>query len=188
MALTVKKLLYRGVVVSVFWTDALGDHSIALVTGTDQEILTRLGADTVILPADPEPKVYALSQLIDGQRVRTTNATTTDIFRATVPPNTAYKALLTIWGITDDLANLRMIEATVVVGRAGTGAAIIQTRVSPANATIEADHAIGTGGIWALPTIAVSGNDVIIRVTGPASPAVNWQLTGSFETFTPGGA
>lgn len=144
-----------------------------------------------VLAADPPPIRDADGRTLPKRRIQTANATATEIFRAPVPQNTAYKAILTIWGITPDLANFRMIEATVVVGRAAGNVAIVQTRVSPANATIQADHAVGTGGTWPLPTVATDnagGNrDVLIRVTGAASTVIDWLLTGRYETFTPGG-
>lgn len=146
-----------------------------------------LADDNTPTEADPAPLAYSDGRRLAEGRVQTLNATPTEIFRAPVPRNTGYKALLTVWGITADLTGFRMIEATAVVGRAGNGAVVIQTRVSPANATIKADHALGAGGSWPMPTIAAVGNDIVIRVTGAIGTTINWLLTGSFESVTPGG-
>lgn len=201
MTLTYKKLAFNGVVRSVLRSDGIsflvplpGEAEAPYLQNAEYAQFKADGG--IAADPDPPPPIYTTGRPLTEQRARTTNATPVEIFRAAVPQNTAYKALLTIWGITDDLAHFRLIEAIVVVGRAGGDVVIVQTRVSPANATIMADHAVGTGGAWALPTVAVDNtapggvqrHDVVISVTGPASPAVNWLLTGSFETFTPGGA
>jgi hypothetical protein len=154
-----------------------------------------LALGNTTLPIGPIPLKLSDQQPIVSSTVRTISVTPTEILRATVPPNTVYKALLTIWGVTDDMANFRAVEATVFAGRASGNVVVIQTRVSPADASIKVDHALGAGGTWTLPTIAADntapgGNqrrDVVIRVIGPANPAVNWLLTGSVETFTLGG-
>lgn len=147
--------------------------------------------DPVLAAHDPTPPPPGdiLGQRVPPRRAQTTNATATEIARYPVPANTELAAALHIRGVTADRQNLRHIVALVVVARAGGNVAVVQTRISPANATVIADHAIGTGGTWPLPTVAVdnagSNRDVVIRVTGAASTTINWLLTGEYETFNP---
>lgn len=147
-------------------------------------------------PVDPPPIIYTANQNLVPSRVRTTNATPTELARFAVPINTEFTAVLRVRGITDDLANLRNIQATVVVGRASGNVTIIPTRVGAAVATIGPDHAFGTGGSWGPGSIPVSiavdnsgaHREVVVSVTGAAATNINWLLTGQFETFTPLGA
>lgn len=194
MALTVKKLEYQGRTVSVSWIDGAVHNSIALDTGTDAEIRAKLGADTIILPADPAPVKDNEVVRLPRRRVRTTTAAVTEIMRQAIPANVEFSALLRIRACTPDLANFRTILANVETGRAAGAVAIIQTRVSPANATILADHAIGpTAGTWPMPTITVDNaivnnvqrRDLVISVTGVAAVTIDWILSGTYETFVP---
>lgn len=149
-----------------------------------------------ILPADPSPPSYTQARQLDPQHLRTVDASVTQIFRWPIPINTAYRARLTIWATTDDLSNVRVIEAIFVVGRASGNVVLIQTRLSPANATLILDHSLGpVAGIWAIPVVSVDNTapggaqrrDIVITVTGQAATGINWLLTGSFETFVPAG-
>jgi len=148
-----------------------------------------LAAGNTPSPADPLPLVFSAGQQLPSQRVRTTNATATQIFSFTIPVATEWTATLTMRGITDDMLNLRVIKAELTVARGPTGGAVfIPARTGGANVDIRFDRAIGTAGAWPLPSVTVVGNDVIIKVTGAAGTGINWLLTGSYETFTPGGS
>jgi len=151
-----------------------------------QRALALYNADNSILdPADPLPKVYAAGQQISPAFVRTTSTTPTEIFAFTVPVATEFTGTVTVRGITDDIANLRLIRASFTVGRGlSNGAVFIPARVGGATVDVEKDRAVGTGGSWSMPTITIAGNVVSVKVIGPASP-VNWLLTGSYETFVP---
>ncbi len=158
---------------------------------TDPKYQAFLAGGGIPAPADPPAPRYVTVGALGEHRVRTTDAPPTEIARFTVPTNTEYTGLLRIRGITDDLGNLRNIQAVVSVGRAAGNVAIIPTRVGAATATIVADHAIGSGGAWPLPSITVDNSngkhDLVLTVTGAVSTGINWLLTGYFETFSPSG-
>lgn len=143
-----------------------------------------------VVTAHAGPKVYTSAQQLPPQRRRTTNATPVEIFRYTIPPATEYTAVLTMRAITDDIANLREIERKFRVAR-GTGNGLVFVPATVGGQTIQTlfDGTIGAGGSVAVPPITLSGNDIVITVTGIAATNINWLLTGSYETFAPlGGA
>lgn len=200
MTLTYKQLAFNGSTYAVMRSDGVsfmvpkvGEDERSYLSNPDYAQF-KVDGGTAAAP-DVAPKRYTESRPLVPQQARTTGTALVEIFRAPVPANTVYKAFLTIWGVTDDLANFRAVEATVYVGRATGAVAILQTRVAPANATIRSDHETGNGDTWPMPTIAVDNTlvngvqrrDVVISVAGLAATGINWLLTGGYETFTPAG-
>lgn len=143
--------------------------------------------------------IFDAGGVIPPRRLRTTNATPAELFRHTVPVATEYSAVLTVRAIDDNITQIRDITIRVKVARgASNGAAFVPTRVGAQNTEIVSDCAIGvTAAALALPSFSIERaagspvgsptNDLVIRVTGVAG-AVNWLLTGTFETFAPLGA
>lgn len=161
--------------------------TVNATTGETQEI-EMTGAELAAFNAQlaVHDIAYSASAHIEA-RVRTTTAAATEIYRATLPTATAFRADLEITGISDDLGSFRYVQATCIVGRgASGGAVIIPTRVGAAAGTIVADHALGAGGAWPAPALVAVGNDVVIRVTGGAL-GVNWLCVGGVVSFTPAG-
>jgi hypothetical protein len=141
--------------------------------------LADVAEGATVLPADPPPVVYSGSRTVD-RRLRTTNATSTEIFRATLAQVTLYRAELELLGVDAGNGNARYIRAYVVTKRLVDGALMVG---APAiNANLQ-DTGAST---WAIAA-AVSGNDFVITVAGQAGRSIDWHLSGSVASFTPAG-
>ncbi len=130
-------------------------------------------------PAEPPPVVYSGSHQLSA-RLRTTNATPAELFRATLAPLTAYAALLDLLAVDAGNGALRVIRASIVAKRLNNGAILVGTPVVIAN---HQDTVTSSWGISA----TVDGSDFVITVTGAAGRDIDWLLGGTFESFTPGG-
>lgn len=180
MAITCKKMLHRGAVVGVTWTANDGQHSLALATGTDQEILDRLGADTVILAADPEPlRTSALLQ-VKVEDVRTTNATQATLASWPLALQTLYAARFTVTAIDTGNADCRVWTAKATAKRVNGGALLVGTP------TVETSHADTGAAAWAVAA-DVSGNTFRVRVTGASGRTISWSLLGEVVRARPDG-
>ena len=131
-------------------------------------------------PADPAPLVYSAEMQVN-ERIRTTDATPTEIFRRTLAANTGYTSVLALVGVDAGNGALRLIRASVVAKRLGAGALLVGTPVVIAN------HQDVAAAAWTI-TAAVSGSDVVVTVTGAAGRTIDWSLTGGVRSFTPAGA
>lgn len=180
MAITAKKINHLGRTVAITWTDADGvGHSLALSTGDDAEILAALGSDTVIVAADPPSLIYSGNATINA-RIRTTNATPTEVWRATLAQVTLYDANLRLRAVDAGSGACRRIHAEIMAKRLGAGALLVGSPV------VIADQGDAATSTW-LITAAVSGNDFVVTATGAAGRTIDWLLSGSVESFTPGG-
>lgn len=162
------------------------DGTVRWAPATDPAYLAWLAAGNTATPADPPPLKYDDATPIPSRRVRTTNATVTEIARFTVPPNTKYTARMTVTGVTDTLNAIKEVGMVATAARAGGGAVVIPAPVG--NQTYLYDHKTANAQTWGNPTLTVSGNEAIISVQGAAATGINWLLVGTFETFIPGGA
>lgn len=131
-------------------------------------------------PADAAPLVYS-GQISVDQRLRTTSATATEIWRATLAQLTLYRARLELLGVDAGNGNARYIQATVVAKRVGAGAVLVG---APSVVVNVQDAGAST---WAI-TANVSGNDFVVTVTGQAGRTIDWRLSGSITSFAPEGA
>lgn len=144
-----------------------------------QEFLGWVAAGNTPDPVPPAPVVYSGSRRLDN-RLRTTNATVTELFRVTLAATTAYVALLTLVGVDAGNGALRTIRASIVAKRLGNGAALVGAPVVIAN------HQDAAASTWAIAALA-DGNDFVITVAGAASRNIDWLLSGDVNSFTPGG-
>lgn len=113
-------------------------------------------------------------------RVRTTDATVTEVYRRTLTSLTGYAAVLTLLGVDAGNGAVRMILASIVAKRLGNGASLVGAPVVLAN------HADTGTAAWVI-TASVSGNDFVITCTGAAGRTIDWLLSGDVRSFTPGG-
>lgn len=141
--------------------------------------LAWVAAGNTAEPADPLPVTYSGSRQL-AARLRTTNATPTELYRATLAPLTAYVALLDLVAVDAGNGALRAIRASVAAKRLGNGALLIGAPVVIAN------HQDAAASGWAV-NAAADGNDFVITVTGAAGRTIDWLLSGEFSSFTPGG-
>lgn len=132
--------------------------------------------------ADP-PLAAPLRYDEDGKlqgRVTTSNATATELLRATLPLMTGYLAHLRLIGV--DLGNgaLYALQGYVTVKRLSGGAIIVGQDIgTPMRDTPATDT-------WAVTNV-ISGNDYIIRVTGAAGRNISWSVNGTYISFSPNG-
>ena len=138
-----------------------------------------VAAGNTAQPADPAPLVYHDGINID-QRIRTTNATPAELWRATLAQRTGYRATLTLIAVDAGNGAVRTIEARVTAKRLTGGALLVGTP------TVLSDQQDSGTSAWAI-TAAVSGNDFVVTVTGAAGRNIDWQIAGDVVSFTPGG-
>lgn len=136
-----------------------------------------------IVPADPDAVILRYSEYQDIQPLRliTTDNVATQLVRYTLAPGTMYVAKLELEQInmTDAGIPVRHIEATITAKRIAGGALLVNT---PA-VTVDQPDVAG-----AIPvTTAVSGNDLIIRVTGITGKTMHWFLSGKIKVVTSAG-
>lgn len=171
----------------VTWTDT--DKTIDIPadnTNADwQRFVAYRDGGGQVSAADPAPLVYN-GIVIRESKITTTNATATELFRATLAQLTVYRARVELFAVDQGNGNTRDITARIVVKRLNAGA-IIVPNAAAANVTVVSDHRDGTAGTWAIVP-SVSGNDFIITVTGAAGKNIDWFCRLSVENFTPGGA
>lgn len=171
------KLLSGGAVVL-----RLADHTSFLAAPGSEEYqryLADVANGAEVLPADPPTVVYSGRLQIDA-RVRTTNASATEIYRGTLAQNTLYRGRLELLGVDAGNGTARYIEARVVVKRLGNGAVLVGT---PDVVSTIADAVAAS---WAVAA-SVSGNDFVVTVAGAAGRTIDWQLAGDVVRFAPGG-
>lgn len=131
--------------------------------------------------ADPLPLTFFQQIKISSNVIRTTDATPTEVYRATLKPITGYDGILTLRGIDTGNGAIKIIRASVCVKRLNAGALMV------GNPIVFATHPDTGAPAW---TIAanVAGNDFVVTATGAAGRTIDWRLTGDIETFTPGGS
>lgn len=144
-----------------------------------QAYLAWVEAGNTPTPADPAPLVYDDGLTMSG-RLRTTNATPTQLYRATLAQLTGYRATLTLIAVDAGNGAVRTIEARVTAKRLTGGALLVGTP------TVLSDQQDSGTSAWAI-TAAVSGNDFVVTVTGAAGRNIDWQIAGDVVSFTPGG-
>ena len=144
-----------------------------------QEYLAWVADGNIPDPADPAPLVYRDGLAVD-QRLRTTNATPAELWRATLTQRTGYRATLTLIAVDAGNGAVRTIEARVTAKRLTGNALLVGTPV------VVSDQQDSGTSAWAI-TAAVSGNDFVVTVTGAAGRSIDWQLAGDVVSFTPGG-
>lgn len=131
-------------------------------------------------PADPTPPVYTLDIEIRG-RVRTTDATATELYRTTLHTLTAYDVALRLLAVDAGNGAVRKISADATFKRLNAGALQVGTT------TVLASHADAGATAWTI-VMAPSGNDVVVTVTGAAGRTIDWGLRGFANSYTPAGA
>jgi hypothetical protein len=137
--------------------DLIGDNGINTVGGTNQ----------VTFELDPDVVSFLAGQ--------TVGATTDDLFTYTLSANEAISiSTILIAADESDYADNIGGGANVVAYRTG-GGAVLQTKVIAV--TKNPGTPAGVNVDW-----VVSGNDVILRVTGAAGTTYNWRGKANYTT------
>lgn len=144
-----------------------------------QEYLQWVAAGNTAQPADPAPLVYDDGLTIRA-RLRTTNATPAELYRATLAQRTGYRASLTLIAVDAGNGAVRTIEARITAKRLTNGALLVGQPV------VVADHQDTGTAAWGIGA-SVSGTDFLVTVTGAAGRSIDWLLSGDVVSFTPGG-
>lgn len=156
---------------------SLTDAQATTAAQPGAKVLNANGSITVT-PPPPPPLLYAGDLAMTG-RLRTTDATQTEIYRATLRSMTGYRALATLLVVDAGNGDLRQIYASMVVKRLGAGAIVLPS------VTLANHQDAGAAGWTAVPS--ASGNDFVITVTGAAGRTIDWLLDGRIVSFTPAG-
>ena len=138
-----------------------------------------VAAGNAATPADPAPLVYDDGLTIRA-RLRTTNATPAELYRATLAQRTGYRANLTLIAVDAGNGAVRTIEARITAKRLTNGALLVGSPV------VVSDHQDSGTTSWAI-TANASGTDFVVTVTGAAGRNIDWLLSGDVVSFTPGG-
>lgn len=144
-----------------------------------QEYLRWVAAGNAAQPADPAPLVYDDGLTIRA-RLRTTNATPAELYRATLAQRTGYRASLTLIAVDAGNGAVRTIEARITAKRLTNGALLVGQPV------VVADHQDSGTAAWGIGA-SVSGTDFLVTVTGASGRNIDWALAGEVVSFTPGG-
>ncbi len=144
-----------------------------------QEYLAWVADGNAATPADPAPLVYDDGLTIRA-RLRTTNATPAELYRATLAQRTGYRANLTLIAVDAGNGAVRTIEARITAKRLTNGALLVGQPV------VVADHQDAGTAAWGIGA-SVSGTDFLVTVTGAGGRNIDWLLSGDVVSFTPGG-
>jgi hypothetical protein len=152
----------------------------AYLSSKDPNYLAWLALGNTPDPADPLPTLFAGNFQLVG-KVRTTDATTTEVFRTTLAPMTEYAGQATVVGIDAGDGTSKVVLASIAAKRLGAGALQIgaPVRLNPG----QEDAASSS---W-IVNASVSGNDWLVTVQGATGRTIDWHLFGTVVSFAPGG-
>jgi hypothetical protein len=153
------------------------NYPASTVTFSDH---ARLPIASFSLRADiPDLVIFTEDVRLVG-RVRTTDATPTEVYRLTLLPLTGYTGQVAVIGVDTGNGAVRVIRASFAVKRLNGGALAVGAPV------VIASHADAGATAWQIAA-SVSGNDALVTVSGAAGRVVDWSCTGVMTVFTPSG-
>jgi hypothetical protein len=138
------------------------------------------GGAAVTDPPDPPPILFGTVTAFSGM-VRTTDATPTEIYRVTLAPQTGYAGEVTVIGVDGANGAVKVLRASFAFKRLNAGAMNVGAPV------VVAQHADAAATGWGIAP-SVSGNDIVLSVTGASGRTIDWAADGMVESFAPGGA
>jgi len=149
------------------------------VSVNDPEIVTWIADGNTPDPADPPPVQFTAEQPV-AARVRTTDATPTELYRLPLAALTGYAFVTALIGVDAGNGAARVLRSSSAWKRLNASALQIGSTVVIAN------HTDAGASTWTL-SAATSGNDVVVTVTGAAGRTVDWSLSGTVVRFSPSG-
>lgn len=146
----------------------------------EQEFANSAAAEAVRITAELARIKTTLNIQVDA-RVRTTDATITELLRKTLAPLTGYVARFELIAVDAGNGAVKVIFATVAAKRLGAGALMIGAPV------VLSTHADAAASAWTVSASA-SGDDFVISVTGAAGRTIDWLIYGHVTSFAPSAA
>lgn len=160
-------------------------------TDTDADLFTVDQAGALVdLPPEAAPVVdahtapprfvdYARTERFEAKSV-TSDATAHELWRTTLPPQTAYLFTASVVGVDRGNGAALRFEAKYSVKRLNAGVVQIGT---PA---VDCDQRDTAAASWTVSP-SMAGNDVILRVTGAAGRTIDWIFTADAALYAPAG-
>jgi hypothetical protein len=142
-------------------------------------------ANLVVTAPDPQLVYFQQSQFTPA-RVRTPDATLTEIIRIPLAPLSGYAATLQLIAVDAGNGVIWRYHADVTCKRLSAGAIVEGIDTITNRRTGGAPAATSNVAAWTATAVA-SGNDVVISVQGAAGRSVDWYLSGLVIQFTPAG-
>jgi hypothetical protein len=161
-----------------------GEHSFA-IGHEPQEYLDWLAAGNTPDPPTPPALIFSEAQNLQA-KVRTTDAVATQLARWTLNTLTGYDVELRLLAVDSANGVMKKIVADMTLERLNAGALLIGQTVLASHQSTGAPATASGVANWAV-SASISGNDVVITVTGAASRTIDWLVNGRYATYVPAG-
>jgi hypothetical protein len=161
-----------------------GEHSFPVSSPTS-EYTNWLAAGNTPDPPTPPPLIFSEAQNLQA-KVRTTDATATQLARWTLSTLTGYDVELRLLAVDSANGVIKKIVADLTLERLNAGALLIGQTVLASHQSTGAPATTSGVANWAV-SASISGNDVVITVTGAAGRTVDWLVNGRYATYVPAG-
>jgi hypothetical protein len=119
----------------------------------------------------PAPPIVRQADLPIGATVTTNGTTPAELIRVTIPQHTELDVTVRINAVSRDETQVRKVVADATFGRV-TGAPV----QIGATTQLVLNQTAGAAG-WT-STVAISGNDIVVTVTGSGALVVDWSIRG----------
>jgi hypothetical protein len=161
-----------------------GEHSFP-VSNPPPEYTNWLAAGNTPDPPTPAPLVFSEAQNLQA-KVRTTDAVATQLARWTLSTLTGYDVELRLLAVDSVNGVMKKIVADMTLERLNGGALLIGLTI-PTNHQSTGAPATASGVANWVVTATISGNDVVITVTGATGRTIDWLVNGRYATYVPAG-
>lgn len=115
-----------------------------------------------------------------GNKVRTLNATPTELYRAQLRPLTGYDVVIRLLGVDAGNGVVKKLVVDFTVKRLNGAPSQV------GGTSVAANHSDTAAATWNAG-FTFDGNDLVIQVTGAAGRTIDWAFTGSVNSFAPSG-
>jgi hypothetical protein len=138
--------------------------------------------DQNVVAAAEANTLFSAEQPISTQKLRTTNATATEIWRFPTGTNTGYILKAALTAVDSGNGDIYHNEVTVTFKNLNGNVSRIGAFSIPSNMP---QQDAGASSWTVIPS--VDGVDLVLSVRGAAGRNIDWNLTGTILRFTPGG-
>jgi hypothetical protein len=151
---------------------------VVVDASTGEETLVPMTPEEIAQKQAPPPIIYSAAIAVEAA-LRTTDATTNEIFRFPCTAKRLYQGDLKISGIDAGNFVSKIMEGRFTWKR--PSATVVMVGI-----VVVSDIHDAAAASWA-PNAAPSGTDVVFTVTGAAGRTIDWRLTGEVFAFAPEG-